>query len=306
MAKRDKKFEDEILTEPGLVYGHGGKVAASEITHTGSTKLPPDGNLSRMFSPEPLGTAEELVKKSVLSSFATLIPVDKADGTVINIPVLNRHQQFSEFQFSVGGWSLDPKGTISERMDKLLIGLLQKSVEDDSKVPLPDTYTHVQAVHTALRDAANRKLTNYALILSDESAEALNSSEDAVKDAVDYSANDSMRYAGIPLITSPLIKPGEMYIINKETSLIGYRDMVVRVGNQVGVGASFTPDALAYGAADGCHFVHYEFSDETNDFCLDCDTCGYSYWAGTEEECVERLHAHTEDKVHFLTRAAWP
>lgn len=308
MGRKKKAPEDELLTEPGRVWGdpNGPKGQYAKEIVPSSTPFPTDGTMFKSLRSERVGSLEDFVNNSWFSNFANVIAVDRTDKMVVDIPVLNRNNTFSEFTFPIGGYRLDFKGTVQERVDLLLLQLFRKSVDPATKLPLPEDFSHIEAAHTAIRDASTRKMHNFALITSDEAGRALNKFEDSVKDVVNYSAGDTKMYAGIPIFSSKHVPAGEMYVINRETACIGYRDMVLREGEQVGVGAAFTPDVLAYGAAEGCHFVTYDFSDETNDFCIDCETCGYSYWAGTEQEAVERLHEHTEEKVYMRRRDVWP
>ena len=275
----------------------------AEEMKVGTGELMEDGGLFKAIGRgDTVGSLKDNLAQSSYASFLTMVPVDKDDGITITLPVISSHGDFSiQLTRHALGSTVDTSEGLHNSIERFITQSITREAKDHPKVSIPVDFTETEIFHRVLRDASNRQPNEFAVAMSTKDSEILLRMENAVKDVVDYSANNPTSYAGIPIIPSRFINSGDMYIMSKDTNFLAFKDVDIKTEGRILAGAGFTPDALIYEAVEDCHTVWYEFSDETNDFCIECETCGYSYWAASEDDAIERLNAHTEDNIFIKT-----
>ena len=294
--KKSKKSKDkEAISTTGLPMAEEMKVGTGDLAE--------DSKLLKAFGlGETLGSLSDCLDQSPYSPFLTRIPVSKGYGDRITLPVIGGRDDFSiQLTRRDLGSTVDTDEGLHNAVERFITQNITKAAKDHPKVLIPADFTEVEIFHRILRDASNRQPNEFAVAMSTKDSDVLLRMENAVKDVVDYSAENPTSYAGIPIIPSRFIKDGDLYIMNKDTNFLAFKDQDIKTEGRILAGVGFAPDALVYKAAEDCHTVWYAFSDETNDFCIECETCGYSYWAASEDDAIDRLNAHTEDNIFIKT-----
>jgi len=298
--KKSKKSKDKEILSNNVPDSVTYKF--SEPMKVGSGKLDKDSAFSKAFGfGDTVAPLKDGIDQSPYGPFLRLLPSNRDN---ITIPVIGSRADISHDTLSIRltrHTLSDTDAGLSNAIERFITQSIVGAAENHPRVPIPSDFTEIDIFHRVLRDA-NRKLFNdFAVAMSTKDSGTLLRMEHAVKDVVDYSANDPTSYAGIPIIPSRFIKDGDMYVVSKDTNILAFKDEDIKTEGRILAGSALTDDALIYKATDDCHTVWYEFSDETNDFCIECETCGYSYWAGNESDAIERLNDHTEDAVFIKT-----
>jgi len=116
----------------------------------------------------------------------------------------------------------------------------------------------------------------------------------------DISNPNPNTFMGVPIVVDARLGNGDIYIINPKTAFVYAADEVVGP-KSIKAGAGLFPDSVVVTSDPTAHVVSKHFDNETNDWCIDCWTCGYSSWAATEEEASERLinHSDKDTKLYY-------
>ena len=306
--KSTKVKEKETLCNnvPDLEKIEAGAYHNAEPLEVGSGDLPLDGGLAKALGQgENVCTLSSVIEASPFFPHMRVMALDKEDSALaVTLPTLDG----GEFKINltkrklVSTPSMTEEGRlreISKSVDTIIADALIDAADDLPKTYIPSDFTETEIFHRVLRDAFYRHPNDFAIALNTKDAGVLLRMEQAVRDVVDYSIDGCTTYAGIPIIPSPNIPTGDMYLMSKDTSFLAFRPQAVMTDGRALLGAGLSPESIVYKASKDCHTVWYEYSEDSNDYCIECDTCGYSYWAGDEDAAVERLEEHTDSHVFF-------
>lgn len=281
---------------------------AEEYT-PGNGELPLDGGLSKAFKASQViaPSLSTLLSLSELGTYTTTVELTRDDHNFYSTPIMDG-DSFSEFTFQINRLRLPQDEVLATGLDAAIVGELAASVDKlDNISYAPNDLSVTSVVHSAFRSAIQAGRQDFAAVLPKAALDTLSkASASTVSSTQDGEIWTPTTYAGIQLFTSDTIPDDTMFLIDKSSAFVGYLDAEIRETKAVKLGAALAPHSIAYKMVDDCHDTQYVFTEETNDYCLDCSTCGYSYWAGTEAEAIERLTEHTEDKVYFSLRKPEP
>jgi len=186
--------------------------------------------------------------------------------------------------------------------------MLYKLISEASPTPtLVSPETSVIGLMTTalelLRDSG-RSLDNSAALLDTNTYNSLVTETEGYHDGNYWSVKENVgfQFMGVPVIESPCAGTGDIYIINPTDTMAFIKDAPIESGNTIRIGVGTAPDSIVVSADPSAHVVSKHFDESTNDWCVDCWTCGYSSWANTEEEASDKLDKHADKNARIFYR----
>jgi hypothetical protein len=110
------------------------------------------------------------------------------------------------------------------------------------------------------------------------------------------------RFMGLPILEAPTGGNGDIYIVNPADVTAFVKDGELASDSTIRIGLGASPDMVVVSADPNGHEVSLHFDEDTNDWCIDCWTCGYSHWAADEEEAKQRLDNHADSEARMFYR----
>ena len=249
-------------------------------------------------------TSRSFLGRGRISHFISLNEAHHG-ANAVSIPVMAKDGLETDFM-SIDIKIKDEKfiGDTSNYADMLMYKLISEASPTPTLVS-PDTGV-IERMTTALEllHTRGRGIEKSAILVDTETYNALVTETDGYHDGKYWSLDKDrgFQFMGMPVIEAPCAGTGDVYIINQTDTVAFVRDGQVGFDQSVRIGLGTAPDSIVVSADPNAHIVSKNFDEDTNDWCVDCWTCGYSHWAGTEDEAIDKLENHSTKDIRLFYR----
>jgi len=256
-----------------------------------------------IFTPKPVSSVDFL-NTARLSKYLTMNIVEAGTNALL-VPFLAKptptyedavlSEVFTEIPVKIKDVSIN--GLTSNAADTAMYKILRDS----------NTYTpHIMSPDTTVTERMVEAVNLMKLRGLDHDKSILVMDGEALSDFhLTLGMNDEPKsFMGIPIMAVPQSSNGDIFLVNPKTAFIYAVDTAASTStfgsDRIRAGGGFFPDAVVVSCDPSAHIISKHFDEDTNDWCVDCWTCGYSSWAGTEEEADEKLNTHAGKDIRLF------
>jgi hypothetical protein len=295
-----------FLTEEALRKATEGVFNSAYNKGSKKTYMHPDdyrAATQEIFTPKPVSSVDFL-NTARLSKYLTINTVEHGCNALL-VPFLAKptptyedavlNEVFTEISVKVKDVKIH--GLTSNAADVAIYKILRDS----------NTYTpHIMSPDTTVTERMVEAVNLMKLRGLDHDKSILVMDGEALSDFhLTLGMNDEPKsFMGIPIMAVPQSSNGDIFLVNPKTAFIYAVDTAASTStfgsDTIRAGGGFFPDAVMVSCDPSAHTISKHFDEDTNDWCVDCWTCGYSSWAGTEEEADEKLNTHAGKDIRLF------
>jgi len=289
-----KEMFDKAVSDMGTSYGKKSlPTGLFEGAFTGATYTDSDGNRKSLSQEGFLRMGRihnfvQITKASPDNDYVRIAEIDSSGSSTYREFLLKEEKYIA---------------ATSSYSDMLWYKLIS-AAETVPTMVSPETGI-VERMATALELVKDKRKGRVAILVDTDVYNDLNIETGGGYDAFKYWKVNSLghsTFCGVPVLQAPCPGTGDIYVIDSATTIAFIEDCQLQ-DKTIRMALSVAEDSVVVSADPNAHIVSKSFDEDTNDWCIDCWTCGYSHWAFEEEEADEKLKAHAEnDKARIFYR----